>query len=206
MFAPDCRVAAAMVLPADDASRSSSDGFDFSFQLTQDSAPPAPEQVSPLPRGPALSAGGSPSQPALGDRPNSAAATTAPLGVSPLMARKRKASSESPGDSLDPPLYSPAVDGGDGVTKHRRLHASPAELSAPTHGSAAAGACAWRLSEAGLGGTPPAARWGHSATEVDEGRVVVYGGQADNDSTLGDLHVFDASACAALRALALRRV
>ena len=36
----------------------------------------------------------------------------------------------------------------------------------------------------------PPGRWGHSATRVGN-QMIVYGGDADEESTLGDLYTYD---------------
>ncbi|TMW67100.1 hypothetical protein Poli38472_012216 [Pythium oligandrum] len=50
-------------------------------------------------------------------------------------------------------------------------------------------AASWSLVD--VKGTPPVERWGHTATRISENRVVVYGGADDDESTLGDLFVYD---------------
>lgn len=49
----------------------------------------------------------------------------------------------------------------------------------------------------GDGGGAPMGRWGHSATMITESKMLVLGGQADDDAhqaTLGDMYKFDLGA------------
>ncbi|EQC40119.1 hypothetical protein SDRG_02771 [Saprolegnia diclina VS20] len=40
-------------------------------------------------------------------------------------------------------------------------------------------------------GTPPSQRWGATATRISKDRIVLYGGESEDETTLADIHVFD---------------
>jgi len=40
-------------------------------------------------------------------------------------------------------------------------------------------------------GTKPSQRWGATATPISNGRIVLYGGEGEDEATLSDLHVYD---------------